>query len=292
MKQYPAKFFTGFVQLLNGDTSIETARLLVGEFGPSFSPVEQDTMRLQTFIPMVKHLDTLRGMVDQWNDSGINPEDGSETPTSRHLDNDGVFFKPAEVESVLDEGRLVSVIKQGSRIRQIVAACLERHPARISLADGGGIQVLGCPPQEIPEGAIPDSEQAPMPETHVALLFIRFFDSPWIFRLMRCTRCRTYQLVNAPRQSYVRGWHCAECRKTAAATRCVSKARANERERRLQACAAAWAKDEPKHADRCAWVLEQANKQFEYGDLIKRNFIARNRAEIQDRAERMSNAKG
>ena len=228
--------------------------------------------------PMVKRFDTLRTLVDEWIDTGIQA-DGSEQPGGRRLSDE------SDVEYV---GGVLTT-KPKSRIRQMVNDYQKRHPMFVQLQDDGG--TLPVFAAEGGDESITDDEPS-MPGREVVRLFIQFFDSPWIFRLMRCARCGTYQLVNAPRQSYVHGWHCAECRKTAAATRCVSKARADGRERKLQACAAAWTKGEPKHADRRLWVLEQANKQLSFSERIKRNFIARNLAEIQARAERMQNAKG
>lgn len=292
------------VRLLNGDTSIETARLLAGRM--DITPVLPDGLTdkqiedltkeqiedlteeqnvaasAAIFTPMAKHASKLRELVDEWIDSGIQA-DGSEQPRSRRLSDASV------VEYVEAEGIVSAVGKPKSRIRRMVNDYQQRYPMFIQLQDDG--RTL---PVFAAEGGdeLRADKRPPMPGREVVRLFIQFYDSPWIFRLMRCARCRTYQLVNAPRQSYVRGWHCAGCSKTAAATRCVSQARADERERKLQACAAAWAKGEPKHAERRAWVLEQANKLFPYGNLIKRNFIARNLAEIQARAERMNNAKG
>jgi hypothetical protein len=126
----------------------------------------------------------------------------------------------------------------------------------------------------------------------VVRLFIQFLDSPCRFHLMRCTRCRRFDLVNAPRKVYEYGWHCAGCSKNATAKRCATNTRAKRREDLLLYCAEAWAKGERKYCqDRLAWVLEQVNKRLAYGAHIKRNFITRHLAEIRVRAERITNAK-
>lgn len=294
------------VRLLNDDISIETALLLAGRM--DITPVlpddltdkqiedltdneiesltEEQTMApsVQMFRPMAEHSETLRTLIDEWIDSGIQT-DGSEQPRSRHLSDEST------VEYVEAGEIITAVAKPKSRIRRMVNDYQKRYPMFVQLQDGGGtLPVFAAEGDD----ELKADKQPPMPGREVVSLFIQFYDSPWLFRLMRCakSKCRTYQLVNAPRKSYLHGWYCAGCSKTAAATRSTSKARTNERERKLQACAVAWAKGEPKHADRRAWVVEQANNHLRNGEHIKRNFIALNLAEIQARAERMSNAKG
>jgi len=272
------QFVDGFVRALNvnerkpfptKDDQKQIAQLLFPEYR------EHSGFMLGMSL---RHFGTLRTMVDEWIDSGFDGE-GREQPLDRRLTDEC----SDEYEYVEGTARP----RRKSPTRSVVEECLERYPLRTDLLEHGGFQVV----LELPQEDLDLGEKPHMPEMYAVNLFLGFYGSPWIFRLMRCAKCRTYQLVNAPRKSYVRGWHCAGCSKTAAATRSVSKARATLLESKLQACAAAWAKDKPRHANRVVWVLEQANKQLGWRSHIKRGFITRNLTEIQKRAERLVKAK-
>jgi hypothetical protein len=277
----------GLVQLLNDDISIETARLLVSRMDFSSVPAEdlteklKDAVRLGMLTSLAEQSDTLRALVNEWIDSGVQ-SDGSERPGSRHLSDESV------VEYVDGPGIVSAVARPKLRIQQMVNAYQKRHPMLIQLQNLGGIDLCFAP-----EGGheLSAEEGFPIIGVEAVRLFIQFFDSPWIFRLMRCAKCGTYQLVNAPRRSYVRGWHCAVCMHPAASTQSMTAARKKRWNRQLNACAEAWAKGEPKHADRRVWVVEQANKQLHYADHIKRNFITLHLTKIQNRAERIKHAK-
>lgn len=240
---------------------------------------------------------TLRSMVDEWIDSGID-SDGNERPRSRHLD-EGFLVVPAELENMTIDGRLITVVKTGSRIRQIVESCLRRHPIWPLLKNGGGVEMTFNAPQpawpresEDPYDWKPRFEgEPPMPEAHVAMLFVQFFRSRWIFRLMRCARCRRYQPVNAPRAVYEYGWHCARCRRSAPALRSMKRERKQRKERLLRLCAEAWFKSRLKVYGRYPWMIERVNSQMPRGAHIRRNFITRNLTEIQGRAEELHKAK-
>jgi hypothetical protein len=290
MQELPDDRFVGMARLLNDDVSIDTARLLTGRIRvtpiirvPEGSAEEEaerqrEYFRYQTLRSMVEHFDTLSALVDEWIDSGINA-DCRERPWSRNVSEE----KVEEYDECDGEAALLIVPR--SRIRRMVHDYQEKHPPFLQLQRDGSTELYFAPEE------LTADEGPPMPEGTVVRLFIQFLDSPWRFHLMRCTRCRRFDFVNAPRKVYEYGWHCPGCSKNATAKRCVTNTRAKRREDLLQYCAEAWTKGERKYCqDRLAWVLQQVNKRLAYGAHIKRNFITRHLAEIQSRAERINNA--
>lgn len=268
---------TTLIQFLNGDISDETVRLLAGEVRSSRT-VRTETMKsaLQHGIVevLLEQFDTLQMLVDEWIDSGINAH-GIEEPGSRHL------IQGSSFEVIGGNGELNAVERPNSRILQMINAYQERYPIRLEPHSNGGVGFFFA-------GEVsPDSDAREKFPQAAVRYFIEFFDSPWLNHIMRCARCKTYALVNAPRKSYLYGWHCARCRHTGVAAGSLKKARARNLEKLLTRCAEVWAKDAPRSRNKEAWILEKVNDGLNFGERIRRNFLTRHRAEIQTLAEKL-----
>jgi hypothetical protein len=267
--------YIGMVLFLNLDWSDETAKLLVGDIGSPtthFSEDDKDQVRRAIFVWLLEHFETFKMLVDEWIDSGINA-DGNEEPWSRHL-LDGTF-----VQDVMEEGEAVSLVRPESLIRRMFNAYQKKHPMVIHLRRNGGVDYSFAR-----EGGNEDKSD---PQSAVRL-FMELFNSFWRNRLMRCARCRAYELVKTPRKSYMYGWHCAKCRNTGVSACSTKKSREAHTGDLLKYCAEEWVKDAPRSRDKEQWVLDQVNKRLAYGERIKRNFITRHLATIKAKALEMS----
>jgi hypothetical protein len=125
---------------------------------------------------------------------------------------------------------------------------------------------------------------------HVAAgLFLCFYRSEWLFKLMQCRHCRSFDVLNKhkPRKSYVRGWHCPKCSRTVSATLAVEKSRVARRKVWFDLAVKALQEwdTKPRKADHVAWITERVNEGLpKYLDHIKRNTITRNLTEIEEHA--------
>jgi hypothetical protein len=159
---------------------------------------------------------------------------------------------------------------------------------------------------------------SPDPELIATAFFMSFYKSEFVFRLMRCNKCKVYKVLeHPPQKTYRYGWHCKDCRGKVTAYRFLKKSRAAAREKWMNlavgACRAWDAKSsrakhtvhvpeqysdgspfmreptelEKKHqkADKINSIFNYVNASLGWKDKIKRNTITRNLTEIELRAK-------
>ncbi|UWZ85272.1 hypothetical protein [Occallatibacter riparius] len=254
-------------RILNAEVSMDIARALTGRVGGLSEDVTAelaDYIALTNLEAIAVQRPQLGSLVDEWIDSGFD-EHGTEHPYERFLP-DGLMLDDRSV------GVSTSLaIRSIERYQQV-------HPPRLHVRPRGGIDIsFAAEGFEVKSG-----DQ--VPAQAAIRLFIEFFRSEWIFRLMRCAHCRTYQIIRSPRREYVRGWHCSACRKTAAAATSVKKSRELMQMRRLNAAARAICSGLPARAEKALWIAGRANHALALHERIKRNWVTRNLAQIEQMA--------
>jgi len=125
------------------------------------------------------------------------------------------------------------------------------------------------------------------PETVAAGMFLTFYRSEWLFRLMSCRHCRKFSVPKRrPRKSYVRGWLCSKCIKTVPATAAMKNSRQSRHQQWFNLAVDAYialnaSSSEEYGVDRAAQLTEKVNAGLPITNRIKRNTITRNLAEIE-----------
>jgi hypothetical protein len=241
----------------------------------------------------------LRLYIDEWIDSGILP-DGSEMPyergfaprARRQTEDFWDYAKtvpkeaPCAVRALADLHRASVNFFDGE---YVLSAGAEARPTSAGLGRKGGITYFEGPTVFPPSGS-----------GFAAQLFLEFFRSEWLYRIMRCSRCKALAVPDRkPRKRYERGWHCDKCRNSAAAQAATDARRARIREKWFSLAADAYREyvSKPRRSshDVSAFLTEHVNKGLPYSSRIKRNWITRNLKEIIARAEskeERQNAKG
>jgi hypothetical protein len=213
------------------------------------------------FDPVGIHL-KVRAYIDEWIDTGF-LSDGSEVPDSRGI-------RPA---SNAPSARAALALME-NRIRPKM---------RFDLRGGITFDPIGFP--------------SPTLENFAGEIFVELYCSEWLFRIMRCNRCKAIFLPDRePRKRYERGWHCSKCRNSAAAQAATDAKRAEFRRRWFALAVNAYTEYHGS-ARRTTngltqFVTSRVNEGLPLGGKVKRNRITRNLAEIQIEAERRQNGKG
>src|SRR5271157_4593137 len=205
-------------------------------------------------------LKTLRALVDQWIDSGIN-EDGTETPSSRYVRG----LPKGYSESLFD----------------ILHGWLCRNMPKPALMNDGRIAILDQPPN-------PHGLEAEEYAREAAISYFKeLLESPVPHRLGRCKnpKCRTYFARKRERKGDIkRGTYCGKCELIGAAER-TRLSRQRKKNQQLDAAANAWSQwtKSNKHPIREEWVAKQVNKQVCSGATIQAKWVTQNREEITAR---------
>jgi len=122
-------------------------------------------------------------------------------------------------------------------------------------------------------------------EELAAWAFLRFWQSPWLFTLMRCASCGIFAIPAKVRKSYKRGWLCAHCRNSVAARAATQKTRKDFHERwfrlAITACRDFESHTRRRGNDKARFITERVNDQLSAMHHIKRNTITRNLKGIQ-----------
>lgn len=124
------------------------------------------------------------------------------------------------------------------------------------------------------------------PETVAAGMFLTFYRSEWLFRLMRCRHCCKFSVPRRrPRKNYVRGWLCSRCAKTVPAAVAVKNSRQFRHQQWFNLAVDAHialnaTPSQGDSIDRAAKITEKVNAGLPLFDRIKRNTITKNLAEI------------
>jgi hypothetical protein len=237
----------------------------------------------------------VRAYIDEWIDTGFRP-DGSEMPYER-------AFAPR-------------MRRQGEDIRNYCRDTASEAPSAVrALAYVYHAELLpqdgdySIHTREQPMSAIIGSKGGIVyytdpifipvtPESLAAEIFLEFYRSEWLYRIMRCNRCKGIFLPNRkPRKQYERGWHCDKCRNSAAAQAATDARRTRDREQWFALAVGAYREymSKPRRStpDVSVFLTERVNKGLPYSSRIKRNTITHNLGKIQAAAEgRTENAEG
>jgi hypothetical protein len=238
----------------------------------------------------------LGSYIEEWIDSGFH-EDGSEWPYERN-------FAPKSSRAVwsLDDGE-PNLCPPPQAVKAMARFCNGTLQVRgnsylivgheeantsssvsVSIGPRGGIQYE--PTTQCRDGDA---------ETMAAGMFLFFYHSEWLYRLMKCRQCGVFAVPDRkPRKSYVRGWHCRPCGRTVSATISVAERRKDQRKKWFNLAVDAvrrW-EQRPRDQNRIEWIKDEVNKGLRLVDQIKRNTITHNLKDIEARAKGDDHAKG
>jgi transposase-like protein len=224
------------------------------------------------FDPLEIHL-RVRAYIDEWIDTGFF-SDGSEAPDSRGF-RAGISSR--------------SIGSKAPSARAVLRDLEERIRPKLHFGTRGGITYhpIGFP--------------SPTPDNFAGEIFLEFYCSEWLFRIVRCNRCRVISVPDRkPRKRYERGWHCSKCRNSAAAQAATDAKRAEFREKWFALAVAAYREymSRPRRPTLhvSAFLMERVNEGLSpTGKIIKLNTITRNLKEIQAQSTvkgTRNNAKG
>lgn len=136
------------------------------------------------------------------------------------------------------------------------------------------------------------------PEMVAAGMFLMLYrsGSEWLFRLMQCRQCGSFDVVKKPRKSYIDGWYCSKKCRNVKAMVTTEKNRESKRKRwfglAVDACAR-WDAMSPKpRAERIVWITEQVRSKLVLANKIARNTITHNLSEIEKQVRERNHAKG
>jgi hypothetical protein len=214
----------------------------------------------------------VRSYVDEWINSGFQP-DGSERPYRRNFApkwnfEDGKTNLLPAPRAVCAMARFCggSLSVPGGRGGSYIVVDSQRASS-VAIGPQGGVQ------SSFESSSDDDSELL------AASLFLHFYDSEWIFRLMRCAHCEVLAVpIKTPKQTYLRGWHCRSCMRKAPAMISTARARQQERDTWLELVRLAVIAYESKRpaGDRARWILSKVQgKMPAKMPAIKRNRVTR-----------------
>lgn len=232
----------------------------------------------------------LQRYIGAWITSGFQT-DGSEKPAHRNYE---TWDCQAIFESLESMFNCHLTIHQGKPL-QTIFALQARNENQVPLKGTlsirfnprGGIQAVPI----VFRGYLKPDELA-------AYGFFLFWQSPWLFTIMRCARCGKFAIPQRKTlSSYVRGWHCEKCRNIAGAEASTAATRKSIRDRWFVRAVSVWLKVEGRSFrdsdERVRLITEWVNEGLPAQQRIKRNSITHNLTEIQAEAERRKrNAKG
>jgi hypothetical protein len=127
------------------------------------------------------------------------------------------------------------------------------------------------------------------PRELAAMGFLYFWNSGQLFTIMRCAHCGIFAIPRNVRKSYVRGWHCEQCRNSASAKAATAAYRTNSRARWFSRAATAFREYESSPrlttTNRVLFIRDRVNEGLPAYQRITRNMITRNLTKIQAAAE-------
>lgn len=216
---------------------------------------------------------TLRGLVDEWIDSGrMNEAVTGDAPLERSI----TWRSPAYPKTLFE----------------ILVKFWKAHPALVTV-ELDGSPVLHVGPSQ-PAGAEDSLRKA---REYAIFEFARLLASPSPQRLSRCDGCKRYFVrERAPAKVIKHGTFCpkAKCRNQGSAKR-VNDGRKNLAQDKIRWAADALEQWKPgrRFGERADWVVKQVNAKLPGGERIKVNWFTWHKQEIEKEVERRSrHAKG
>lgn len=234
---------------------------------------------------------TLKDLVDEWIDSGKDPEDDLDFPARREL-------------------------KQGSKTFGAAIRWLETHAPRFQIIGGEIVYDFSLPYRH--SAAHPSAKPLDAVRDAAASEFVALLHSPMKRNLAKCDGCRKYYFRKKPRSCYKGGkYFCTECKSLGSSKETKAAADTENKEITLQIASAARAKWEglplesrPKHGEVKRYIvgrlltikedkimrlsqrwresqeIETKRKVRIYRSLT---WVSQNFAEIEERAKRTGN---
>jgi hypothetical protein len=228
---------------------------------------------------------TLRHFVGEWIDTGFHP-DGSEHPHERSFAvrklikvNDWVGVEdigaaPEAIRAIahLYDAEFLIPLQDGYHLSTMKSTSKNRFIFPFIRSTGGVSYTT-------------DPVFAPDLLSLAARIFLNFFQSDALYRIMRCNQCKAIFLPDRkPRKRYERGWHCIKCRNIAAAKAATDERRKMHRKRWFALAVEEYRAymNEPHRStqDMIASLTERVNKRLPYSSRIKRNTITLNLKDI------------
>ncbi len=212
---------------------------------------------------------TLRGLVDQWIDSGkVNEALAGDTPSQRSITWHSARYTKALFETLVK--------------------FWNRNPPRV-IVELDGSSILEVGPKSASAGS---QDSLHMAREYAIFEFVRLLDSlSSRQRLFRCDGCNRYFVrARAPRKAIYHGSFCERCTGKGGARRTVESR--NRRTQEMIGWAAdAWKEWEPtkRFGERTDWIVRRVTAK---GGSIKRNWVTRHQKQIETEVERRDHAKG
>jgi hypothetical protein len=134
------------------------------------------------------------------------------------------------------------------------------------------------------------------PKELAAWAFFHFWQSPLIFSLMRCEKCKQFFLPRRTRDRYIRGWHCTRHVTSAGATAATKATRVKFREfwmkRAVQAYCEYHSQSRRANSDLIGFITNRVKNAIDrsefknVGQRFSRNSISRGLVQIRREAEK------
>jgi hypothetical protein len=248
------------------------ARLLnapIKEFSCGLRPLQGK----ERSAAIVEFKNTLRGLVDQWIDSGrVNQAVTGDNPSERSIVWHSNIYPTAIFETLVK--------------------FWERNSPRV-VVELNGSWTLAVGPK--PESAQTQDTLHAARENAI-FEFARLLDSLSPERLFRCDACGVYFVrARAPRKDtpIYHGTFCAKCKHRGGVKR-VEDRRKQRTAEKIGWAADAWAKWTPshRHGKRPEWIVAHMNAKLSADENITINWVTRHQKEIEAEVERRNHAKG
>jgi hypothetical protein len=240
---------------------IKARKMADGEWEGLFAAADEDYRQASQIL-----IAELRGLVDQWLDSGRRT-DGVEEPKARTLD------------------------KAESAYRAMTAWALSHKPMVLSTIAGELIVTVGWSERRT------DGQDDPKADAkdEARRIFVLMMDSPVKYALFKCGKadCGRYYILEKPRKVYKLGTYCPDHRRRVSALRGTKEKRELERRAGLEIAAnalSAWPglseRTQAKHKTAKGYI---ASKLSHLGLTAK--WVTRNLSEIENRSKGDNHAK-
>jgi hypothetical protein len=210
----------------------------------------------------------LRGLIDQWIDSGKSEQDQSvDEPWKRNVQWTSSAHPRSLAEILLE-------------FRQI-------NPPQLWLGGDGRYLLSTRPMFPTPAGPLE------IARVHATQWFVNLLNCSTRERLSRCDGCGAYfvrERMPKKDKPIKLGTFCKGCENKGGAKR-TEDSRARRKKKLLKWAADAWVKWTHRRGKRSEWVAEQVNeKLLPLGESIRGNWVTRNQTDIETEVERRNHA--
>lgn len=237
-------------------------------------PVLEHIAEIQYVPPELKpaarseFVNTLRGLVDQWIDSG--KSDGIEEAWKRNIK----WQPPTSLKP----------------IAETLSDYRDRNPPQAVTGDDGRFEIWMVP------ASLASTEPLRRARDLAIYQFVALLDYPGRERISRCDKCGKYfARVRAPKKDMPikNGTFCENCKGGGGARRTLST-RIRRSSQMIAWAAECWPKWTERRGLRSEWIAEKVNRQVERQPItwatITGNWVTRHQTEIETEVERRNHA--